>query len=314
MITLIIIIAICVWAWNKYKKTPTVYPNFFSRNKWVKWNLITQIAVSVLVALTGANMLSNGTNFLMGDWIGNIVGLLGFSDLSDLYGMAQESNMFGSSERISEIEDIMSPLMMATMVSSLCAFIVLVIALYTLINLKQKKYDVNRYFSLSVIGAIGIVISTYLVYSKSMEFQSQVFGGDSDSATIGAVVYSIGAVVLLGFFLMKYKKNLTAIFDETEEDIEQLNEISSLPVAVPSVPVQSTIEATKQCPYCGETILAVAKKCKHCGEWLPEEKVEEEIEVKIIQCPICGEDIQEGTEICPYCNERIAEYINLSKE
>lgn len=28
----------------------------------------------------------------------------------------------------------------------------------------------------------------------------------------------------------------------------------------------------KQCPYCGEEILAVAHKCKHCGEWLDEEE------------------------------------------
>ena len=28
----------------------------------------------------------------------------------------------------------------------------------------------------------------------------------------------------------------------------------------------------KQCPYCGEEILAIAKKCKHCGEWLDEDE------------------------------------------
>ena len=27
---------------------------------------------------------------------------------------------------------------------------------------------------------------------------------------------------------------------------------------------------TKNCPYCGEEIMAVAKKCKHCGKWLNE--------------------------------------------
>ena len=38
---------------------------------------------------------------------------------------------------------------------------------------------------------------------------------------------------------------------------------------------------TKNCPYCGEEILASAKKCKHCGEWLEEQEnvlTNEEIE------------------------------------
>lgn len=252
-------------------------------------------------------MLSQGTSFLMGDWIGNIVGLLGFSDLSDLYGMAQESEMFDTSERMSTISEITSPLVMATMVSSICAFVVLIIALYTLINLKQKKFDANRYYMLSVIGAIGIVISTYLVNSKSMEFQIEVFGGNPASATLWSVIYAVGVAVLLGFFLMKYKKNLTAIFEESEEDVGQFQVNEYAVEAGPSTPVQAASEATKQCPYCGETILAVAKKCKHCGEWLPEEKpVVEEVEIRYIQCPICGEDVEEGTEICPHCDERIS--------
>ena len=33
----------------------------------------------------------------------------------------------------------------------------------------------------------------------------------------------------------------------------------------------NNMNETKNCPYCGEEILAGAKKCKHCGEWLEEE-------------------------------------------
>ena len=36
------------------------------------------------------------------------------------------------------------------------------------------------------------------------------------------------------------------------------------------------MEKTKNCPYCGEEIMADARKCKHCGEWLDEGFVQEQ--------------------------------------
>lgn len=63
------------------------------------------------------------------------------------------------------------------------------------------------------------------------------------------------------------------------------------------------LRETKNCPYCGEEILAVAKKCKHCGEWLVDNQ---EPQKKLVPCPICGEQVEEGIEICPHCNEKIS--------
>ena len=68
-------------------------------------------------------------------------------------------------------------------------------------------------------------------------------------------------------------------------------------------------QKTKNCPYCGEEILAIAKKCKYCGEWLTEEKTEETSK-QMIPCPICGEMIEDGTEICPYCHEKLTKTSN----
>ena len=36
------------------------------------------------------------------------------------------------------------------------------------------------------------------------------------------------------------------------------------------------MEKTRNCPYCGEEIMADAKKCRHCGEWLEEEPIPEQ--------------------------------------
>ena len=57
------------------------------------------------------------------------------------------------------------------------------------------------------------------------------------------------------------------------------------------------IKETKQCPYCGEEILAIAKKCRCCGEWLDQKEY--------IRCSVCGEKVEKGTEKCPACHERL---------
>lgn len=306
MITWIIIIAICVWAWNKFKKTSTVYPGFYSRNSWVKWNLILQVGVAIFVAASGNYMLNNGADFLMHDWAGDIAGLLG---LSDIYQLAKDYGEFDDPDRMNRISDALSPLMKAAVISSICAFVVIINTIYTLINLKQRKYDENRYFYLSVINAIGIVISTYIVQTYGVRFQQDFIGASSSNATTFGLIYSIIVGGLLGFFLMKYKKGLAAIFQEHEESVIKppVMSFSTGGSSIVTNTSESVAEKTKQCPYCGETILAVAKKCKHCGEWLPEEKVEETLEIKYIECPICGEDVEEGSTICPHCNEPITQ-------
>lgn len=62
----------------------------------------------------------------------------------------------------------------------------------------------------------------------------------------------------------------------------------------------------KNCPYCGEEILAVARKCKHCGEWLEEDDDDEE-EVEIEEEEECDDTEYEE-------EEEYADYDDVYKE
>ena len=71
-----------------------------------------------------------------------------------------------------------------------------------------------------------------------------------------------------------------------------------------------TENETKTCPYCGETILAIAKKCRYCGEWLNEPQPEAK---KTKECPVCGEEIDADATVCPVCHENIDDYEKRQK-
>ena len=90
----------------------------------------------------------------------------------------------------------------------------------------------------------------------------------------------------------------------------------------------SETQETKACPWCGETILAVAKKCKHCGEYLTDERpqpvgtdTQAPSALIDVKCDYCGTEQQMLSDAvsfkctgcqrtifvigCPYCS-----YIN----
>jgi hypothetical protein len=55
----------------------------------------------------------------------------------------------------------------------------------------------------------------------------------------------------------------------------------STPSAPPQGQGSAGAEPTKQCPFCGETILKIARKCKHCKEDLDEGSDEENIRARL---------------------------------
>ena len=177
------------------------------------------------------------------------------------------------------------------LLSSIAGLVVSVIAFYTIYRiLKHKSKPFN---SFPAIMRYCTIVFTVLFLGLCYHFNeidkfSSAFGV-SFGINIGILIF-----LVIVAWLLFYRFN--------EDSVWIIHDDASSANVNNGGTTQSSISSTKQCPYCGETILAVAKKCRYCGEWLKEETQPKQK----LPCPICGELVDEGTEQCPHCNEKIS--------
>ena len=175
-----------------------------------------------------------------------------------------------------------------------------VLLIYRGLNFTKTSY--KKLKKSSIIATFIVVITTLicLIFDIYVSLENFVFFLTSHGTIIALIVY----------VQLKYNEQLQQMYATTDGETYEhtvyngvRNVSKSLSSLIPTVSLSSK-QDIKNCPYCGEKILAVAVKCKHCGEWLPKEQ---EVKKKLIPCPVCGEEIEEGTRICPYCNEEVSQ-------
>ncbi len=237
---------------------------------------------------------------------GSNFGDVGLSIAGGLAQMDMESRM-ASNPALNDYLEMGLNLCMFGFVFGVWAFVV------DLLTLKGIKGIIRKSFSfLSVLYFIagicsGICVGLFMSLGSVLNSLSN--HEEATEMTIAGVIW--GCIAALGvsiYYFVSYRKTLHNVLKAKPfEAVFNFNKPktsfgSSIASAI-SQTVNNNPDAdkpTKSCPFCGETILAVAVKCKHCGEWLPKEE-----SPKMVECKICGEMVEEGTEICPYCHEKI---------
>lgn len=173
-----------------------------------------------------------------------------------------------------------------------------VLLIYRGLNFTKTSY--KKLKKSSIIATFIVVITTLICLIFDIFANLEVF--------VFFLIPHGTIIALIVYVQLKYSEQLQQMYATTDGETYEhtvyngvRNISKSLSSLIPNVSLSSK-QDIKNCPYCGEKILAVAVKCKHCGEWLPKEQ---EVKKKLIPCPVCGEEIEEGTRICPYCNEEV---------
>lgn len=213
-------------------------------------------------------------------------------------------------EFVSEDDNVFTDFIYGSLISSRMSIIsgiaILVMLVMAILSLyANHRYGKNKLVAFFLTSAFLCSVACGALITCSMAFiicfdKNEEYP-ENTAVLCGVVAFVIVAGVLACCYIKWGAKQLAKVY--------MMKKIVSLqPTRVQQPIVNANVvgqqpqqdKATKQCPYCGETILAVAKKCKHCGEWLNKEP-----EKKKVACPVCGEDVDEGIEICPFCNEKI---------
>lgn len=165
-----------------------------------------------------------------------------------------------------------------SVIGSFCIIICFVISICSAFILYEASPIIGIF--LQVFDFIG-VYWTWHTYSKYQEEVPKILSS-INAETIEHLVYN-GV------------RNISSNSNTIKETVKEIRNNQHIQTRISN--------NEKLCPYCGETILAIAKKCRYCGEWMPKEQ--EEKPKEMVVCPICGEEVEKGTKICPHCKEEI---------